>query len=105
MVKDRDADLTYNALSLTELAARAPGFDWNSWVLALGAPAGSFDQLVASRRSPRRSRVLWASEPLADWQAWAAYHVISDRAAYLSDELVEANFVARPDADRRAGAA
>ncbi|WP_456825619.1 M13 family metallopeptidase [Cellulomonas sp. P5_E12] len=93
VVKDRDADLTYNALSLTELAARAPGFDWHSWVLALGAPAGSFDRLVVREPSFAEAfAVLWASEPLADWQAWAAYHVISDRAAYLSDELVEANF-------------
>ena len=35
---------------------------------------------------------LWASEPLEDWKAWLGYHVISDRAPYLSDDLVEANF-------------
>ncbi|MEZ0449146.1 M13 family metallopeptidase [Cellulomonas sp. ICMP 17802] len=93
VVKDRDADLTYNALSLTELAERAPGFDWNSWVLALGAPAGSFDRLVVREPSFAEAFAgLWASEPLADWQAWAAYHVITDRAPYLTDELVEANF-------------
>lgn len=93
VVKDRDADLTYNALSLTELAERAPGFDWSSWVLALGAPAGSFDRLVVREPSFAEAfAVLWQSEPLADWQAWAAYHVISDRAPYLTDELVEANF-------------
>ncbi|MET0789769.1 MAG: M13 family metallopeptidase [Cellulomonas sp.] len=93
VVKDRDADLTYNALSLTELAERAPGFDWHSWVLALGAPAGSFDRLVVREPSFAEAFArLWVSEPLADWQAWASYHVISDRAAYLNDELVEANF-------------
>ena len=93
VVKDRDADLTYNALSLTELAQRAPGFDWSSWVLALGAPAGSFDRLVVREPSFAEAFAeLWQSEPLADWQAWAAYHVISDRAPYLTDELVEANF-------------
>ena len=51
VVKDRDADLTYNALTLTELAERAPGFDWHSWVLALGAPAGAFDHLVVREPS------------------------------------------------------
>ncbi|MBO3084552.1 M13 family metallopeptidase [Cellulomonas fengjieae] len=93
VVKDRDADLTYNALTLAELAERAPGFDWHSWVLAMGAPAGSFDQLIV--REPTFAEAfatLWASEPLEDWQAWLTYHVISDRAPYLTDELVEANF-------------
>jgi putative endopeptidase len=93
VVKDRDADLTYNALTLTELAERAPGFDWHSWVLALGAPAGAFDQIVVREPSFAEGfAALWVSEPLADWQAWLTYHVISDRAPYLTDELVEANF-------------
>ena len=38
VVKDRDADLTYNPTTLTELAAQAPGFDWHAWALALGTP-------------------------------------------------------------------
>ena len=93
VVKDRDADLTYNALTLTELAERAPGFDWHSWVLALGAPAGTFDHLIVREPSFAEAfAALWASEPLEDWKAWLSYHVISDRAPYLNDELVEANF-------------
>ncbi|GEK20854.1 M13 family metallopeptidase [Cellulomonas xylanilytica] len=93
VVKDRDADLTYNALTLTELAERAPGFDWHSWVLALGAPAGTFDHLIVREPSFAEAfAALWASEPLADWKAWLSYHVISDRAPYLTDALVEANF-------------
>lgn len=93
VVKDRDADLTYNALTLTELVERAPGFDWHSWVLALGAPAATFDQLVVREPSFAEAfAALWASEPLEDWKAWLGYHVVSDRAPYLNDELVEANF-------------
>ena len=93
VVKDRDADLTYNALTITELAERAAGFDWHSWVLALGAPAGTFDHLIVREPSFAEAfAALWASEPLEDWKAWLSYHVISDRAPYLTDELVEANF-------------
>ncbi|KQT01084.1 M13 family metallopeptidase [Cellulomonas sp. Leaf395] len=93
VVKDRDADLTYNALTLTELAERAPGFDWHSWVLALGAPAGTFEHLIVREPSFAEAfAALWASAPLEDWKAWLSYHVISDRAPYLHDELVEANF-------------
>jgi len=92
-VKDRDADLTYNPMTLAELVERAPGFDWHAWALALGAPAGSLDQLVV--REPEFAEAfarLWADEPLEDWTAWLTYHVVSDRAPYLTDELVDANF-------------
>jgi putative endopeptidase len=93
VVKDRDADLTYNALTLAELAQRAPEFDWQSWVVALGAPQGSLDQLVVREPSFAEGFAqLWASEPLEDWKAWLTFHVVSDRAPYLNDELVEANF-------------
>ena len=35
---------------------------------------------------------LWASEPLEDWKLWMVYHLVTARAPYLSDDLVEANF-------------
>ena len=93
VVKDRDADLTYNPTTLAALATTAPGFDWASWVRALGAPEGSLDDLVVREPSFATAfAALWASEPVADWQAWLAYHTITARAPYLSSELVEANF-------------
>ncbi len=93
VVKDRDADLTYNAMTLAELAHRAPGFDWRAWAAALGAPAGALDRLVV--REPSFAEAFaqaWAEVPLADWQAWATYHVVSSRAPYLTEALVQANF-------------
>ncbi len=93
VVKDRDAELTYNALTLDELAQRAPGFDWRAWAVALGAPAGALDRMVVREPSFAEGfAALWGEVPLADWQAWATYHVVSSRAPYLTDELVEANF-------------
>jgi putative endopeptidase len=62
-------------------------------VVALGAPQGSLDQLVVREPSFAEGFAqLWASEPLEDWKAWLTFHVVSDRAPYLNDELVEANF-------------
>src|SRR5690606_27598709 len=34
----------------------------------------------------------WAELPVQDWQLWMVYHVVSARAPYLTDEIVEANF-------------
>ena len=63
-------------------------------MLALGAPAGAFDQLVVREPSFAEAfAALWQSEPLEDWKAWLSVpRRSSDRAPYLNDELVEANF-------------
>lgn len=93
VVRDRDADLTYNPMTLRELAEQAPGFDWTAWAFALGAPAGAMDHLVV--REPSFAvgfAELWQSEALDTWKLWAAYHAVTARAPYLTDEFVEANF-------------
>jgi len=93
VVKDRDADLTYNPTTLADLAASAAGFDWTAWVHALGAPQHSLEHLVVREPSFAESFAqLWADEPLEDWKAWLAFHAVSARAPYLSSALVEANF-------------
>jgi putative endopeptidase len=93
VVKDRDAELTYNPTTLADLAGSAVGFDWTAWAHALGAPQGALEHLVVREPSFTESfATLWAVEPLEDWKAWLAYHVVSARAPFLSDALVEANF-------------
>ena len=93
VVRDRDADLTYNPMPLSQLVEQAPGFDWETWVTALGAPAGALDDVVVREPSFATGfAALWASEPLETWKLWAAYHLVTARAPYLNDELVEANF-------------
>lgn len=93
VVRDRDADLTYNPMTLTELADRAPGFDWAAWARALGAPEGALDQLVV--REPDFAvglATLWGEVPAEQWRAWLRYHLVTARAPFLTDELVQANF-------------
>ena len=93
VVKDRDAELTYNAATLASLVDDAPGFDWRAWVAAIGALEGSMDSLVVREPSYATGFAsLWVSEDLAAWRDWLAYHVISSRAPYLTEELTEANF-------------
>lgn len=93
VVRDRDAEATYNPMTLAALAEQAPGFDWHAWVEAIGAPAGAFDDVVVREPSFAVAFArLWAQAPLEDWRLWLAYHTVSARAPYLTDELVEANF-------------
>ena len=93
VVKDRDADLTYNPMTLAELAAHAPQFDWGAWAAALGAPDGAMERVVV--REPEFAAgcaALWAELPAEQWRAWLRYHLISARAPYLADAVVQANF-------------
>ncbi|SKC78131.1 M13 family metallopeptidase [Krasilnikoviella flava] len=93
VVRDRDADLTYNPMTLADLVEQAPGFGWRAWAAALGAPEGSLDSLVVREPSFATGLAeLWRSEALEDWKLWAAYHLVTARAAYLDDATVEANF-------------
>jgi putative endopeptidase len=93
VVRDRDATATYNPMTLAELATSAPGFDWTAWAAALGAPAGSLDDLVVREPSFATGFAeLWTEADLADWRLWAAYHLVTARAPYLTDAVVEANF-------------
>ena len=93
VVRDRDATLTYNPMTFTELVGSAPDFDWATWAEALGVSAGAFDQLVV--REPGFTAgfaALWHELSLLDWQLWMTYHVVSARAPYLTDAIVETNF-------------
>jgi len=93
VVRDRDAELTYNPMTLAQLAESAPGFDWAAWARALGAPEGSLDDLVMQEPPFAQAfAALWSELPLEDWKAWMAYHAVSARAPYLTREIVEANF-------------
>ncbi|PJI94489.1 M13 family metallopeptidase [Luteimicrobium subarcticum] len=93
VVKDRDAELTHNPSSLARLTQDAPGFDWTAWVAALAAPAGAFDAIVVREPSYLTGLAeVWQELPLEEWRLWASFHVVSSRAAYLTDAFVEASF-------------
>ncbi|MBF6063101.1 M13 family metallopeptidase [Nocardia terpenica] len=98
VVRRRDAELSYNLTTFDALAAENPEFDWAAWTSALAAGVDRsgpevFAEIVV--RQPDYVRTfarLWASEPLADWQAWATWRVLRSRAPFLTAALVAENF-------------
>jgi putative endopeptidase len=93
VVKRRDADLTYNLRTFADLPNEAPGFDWASWVAALGTTEGAVAEIVV--RQPdflTAFAALWAQRDIEDWKRWLWWRVISGRAAMLTDEIVAENF-------------
>ena len=92
-VTNRDAEKTYTLMTLPALRANAPGFDWASWLGAVAAPDGAFDEVVV--RQPTfvvAAAALWAERPLDQWKAWLAIRTASACADYLHDAVVEEDF-------------
>ena len=92
-VESRDSEKTYNLKTWGQLSALCAGADLDLWLDGIGAPEGSFDEIVV--RQP--SFVTGLAEALTEnrldaWRDWLRWQVIHSSAAYLSSEFVDANF-------------
>jgi putative endopeptidase len=93
VVKRRDADLTYNLRTFTDLPAEAPGFDWAGWVTALGTTPETTAEVVVRQPDVLTAfAALWSERDLEDWKRWLRWRVINSRASILTDELIAENF-------------
>jgi putative endopeptidase len=93
VVRRRDADLTYNLRTFAELDSGAPGFDWTSWITALGTSPEAVAELVVRQPDYLTAFAgLWSGAEFADWQDWARWRLIHARAGLLTKELVEGDF-------------
>ena len=90
----RDVQKTYNLMTLEELRALCPAFDWDAYVTQprrqrrRPSPSRACASRPTSRTSPRCSR----RSPIEDWKAWLLSHVLRSAAPYLTDDFVETNF-------------
>ena len=92
-VKDREENLVYNPMSFTELSALAPEFNWDDWAAAIGVDKDQLGKVIVREPSFFEGfGKVWAEFPLDVWKLWAASHLITARANYLSDEVVQKSF-------------
>jgi putative endopeptidase len=92
-VSDRDATRTHNPMSLAGLAEIAPGFDWATWVEAVGAPATAFERVIV--REPSYATAFaqaWSEGDGRAWHDWLTWRVVRSRAPYLPAAIVDENF-------------
>jgi putative endopeptidase len=92
-VRDRDATLTYNKMTISELKSASTGLDWDLWLSSSGAPAAAFNSVIVRQPSFFTSigKLLQNFDAPA-WSSWLAWHLISGAASYLSSEFVTENF-------------
>ncbi|ORX00093.1 M13 family metallopeptidase [Mycolicibacillus trivialis] len=93
VVKRRDAEASYNLRRFADLAEQAPGFAWSAWLAGLGIPATAVDELVVRQPDYLTAfAATWAERPLADWQRWARWQIITTRARVSTAALVAEDF-------------
>ncbi|AYE93823.1 peptidase M13 [Mycobacterium paragordonae] len=92
VVKRRDAELTYNLRTFTELEDTS-GFDWSGWVSGLGTTPEAVAELVVRQPDYLTAFAdLWSGEDFEDWKSWARWRLIRARSPWLTSEMVEADF-------------
>ena len=95
--QQRDADATYNAMSIAELQTLAPGFAWQPFLEA--ANLGSLSRIVVGEKSAfPKLAALFAQTPIPTLQAWLAFTVADNAAPFLSPAFAGAQFALRKQA-------
>ncbi|HEX4304349.1 MAG TPA: M13-type metalloendopeptidase [Rhizomicrobium sp.] len=90
-VEERDVVKTYNPMTLAELKALAPGFDWDGFFKAndLGTP----DHLVVVEKTAiPKLAAIFAATDLDTLKAWQAFQIADNAAVYLSKPFTDASF-------------
>ena len=89
--EQRDLDKIYNPMTVAELSAFAPGFDWKGFLNAAGL--GAADRvIVAENTAFPKLAAIFAATDLNTLKAWVAYHTADNASPYLSKAFADAWF-------------
>ncbi|MBL8651329.1 MAG: M13 family metallopeptidase [Sphingopyxis sp.] len=87
----RDIGKINNPMSSAELAAYAPGLDWDAWFAGAGI-APQKRMIVNETTAVRDIAALYAKTPLETLKLWEQFHVADQAAPYLSKAFVDSRF-------------
>ena len=91
IVLRRDPKNQNNKMTLEQVQALTPSFDWKKYFAAMGVPP-SHEYLVIAPGFFKGLENLIASQPLEQWRAYLRYSAIHFAAGALSDPFVQENF-------------
>jgi putative endopeptidase len=89
--QQRDPVATYNKMTVAELSALAPGFDWKAFLRAAKLPETKTVVVAEKSAFPAIAKV-FAETPVAVIQAWQAFRTADDAAPFLSSKFVNSHF-------------
>ena len=86
----RDIDKLNNSMTLAQLKAYAPQFDWASYLKE--AKVMSPHMIVGDKSAVRAKAALFAKTPLETLKTWERFRVANDASNYLSKRFVDSRF-------------
>ena len=87
----RDPDKIYHLMTLRDLAALAPRYDWAALMEAVALPR-TVSVNVAEPALLEKFNELLASEPIETWKVWLHWRTLKLSAAYLASPIADENF-------------
>jgi putative endopeptidase len=87
----RDPNAIYNPMTMAELAAYAPGFDFRR-LLNSGGLASTDRVIVTTNTAFPKVAKIFDTTPLDTLKAWQAFHLTNSAATYLSKRFADARF-------------
>jgi putative endopeptidase len=95
-VESRDADKTYNPMTVAQLTSAAPGFPWATFLAAKGltatGPNGDRALIVRQNTAVPKLAALFAATPVPVWRDYLTVHYLHTMAAYLPKAFDDADF-------------
>jgi putative endopeptidase len=87
----RDPNKTYNPMSLAQLRALAPAFDWSRLMTDLGV-SGEAPIIVTEPELLKRVNEQLTSVSIANWKTWLRWRVLKLSAPYLQSRIAAEDF-------------
>ena len=91
-VARRDPKNLNNKMSLQEVAALTPSFDWKHYLATVGAPPSEPHYLVSSPQFFRALEQTIQQHSVDDWKVYLRWHLVHGLAPYLNKAIVDENW-------------
>jgi len=91
-VARRDPKNLNNKMSLAQVQALTPSFEWKRYIEVVGAPPSSPHYLVTSPQFFRNLETLIQQHSLHNWKVYLRWHLVHGSAAYLPKAFVDENW-------------
>ena len=88
-VARRDPKNLNNKMSLQEVAALTPSFDWKHYLATVGAPPSEPHYLVSSPQFFRALEQTIQQHSVDDWKVYLRWHLVHGLAPYLTKAIVD----------------
>jgi len=90
-VEKRDPYKQFHKVTLAQLKAMTPSFNWDQYLAITGAPGISTANVTEPEFYKELEREL-ASLNLSNWKTYLRWHLVHSKAPYLSSKFVNENF-------------